>query len=74
MATTQNDLKAIDRFRVNVQQILDRRGMERKQLATLLGMSPQQLSNMLNGVYDPKVNDCERVATALGVSLARIFR
>lgn len=49
------------------------KGLSQKEVALSLTMNPSQYSKIENGKVDPQCSSIEKIANALGVSLASIF-
>ena len=59
-------------FSKRVKEICKIRGIQVKDLAGILGITPTGLSKAINQQY-PQLQTLERIATALGVSVAELF-
>ena len=62
-----------DDFRLNVQDVLERRGWTRRRLATILGVTPARITHLLNGRHDPGLEIVGRVAAALEVPVSDLL-
>ena len=69
----QNTLRAKDAFLLNLKIIMARRDLKPKDLAELMGVSKQQVSNIFNGEGSVTLNTVEKIATALGVEETDLF-
>jgi len=49
------------------------KGLSQKEVTLSLGMNPSQYSKIENGKVDPQCSSIEKIANALGISLAYIF-
>lgn len=61
------DVKLQDRFRENVNHILVERGLSRSDLARLMDVAPQYVTDYLQGYKSPGLNVITRFAAALDV-------
>ncbi len=62
-----------DDFRLNVQAVLDERNWPRTRLATVMGVTPGYVTQILNGHREPGLRVVERVADALDTPVARLL-
>jgi transcriptional regulator with XRE-family HTH domain len=56
-----------------IKKIREAKGLSQKEVALNLSMNPSQYSKIENGKVDPQCSSIEKIANALGVSLADIF-
>lgn len=56
-----------------IKKIREAKGLSQKEVALSLSMNPSQYSKIENGKVDPQCSSIEKIAGALGVSLANIF-
>ncbi|WP_368862173.1 helix-turn-helix domain-containing protein, partial [Pseudomonas sp. Xaverov 259] len=56
-----------------MKKIREAKGLSQKEVALSLTMNPSQYSKIENGKVDPQCSSIEKIANALGVSLASIF-
>lgn len=63
-----------DDFRNNVVALLEKRDMSRSDLARAMKVTPQFVSQLLNGTRDPGLAMAERVAHALGVEVSSLVK
>lgn len=61
-------------FRRNVVTLLELHGMSRSDLARAMGVTPQFVTQLLNGARDPGLSLVERVAEAIGVDITLLVR
>lgn len=59
-------------FNRRVAEICKDRGIQKKDLASILGITPTGLSKAINQDY-PQLQTLERIATALGVEVSELF-
>ena len=59
-------------FNKRVADLCKMRGVQKKDLANILGISPQGLSKAINQPY-PQLQTLERIAKALGVEVGELF-
>lgn len=59
-------------FNKRVAELCKLRGIQKKDLANILGITPQGLSQSINQQY-PQLQTLERIANALGVDVAELF-
>lgn len=59
-------------FNKRVTEICKDRGIQKKDLANILGITPTGLSKAINQDY-PQLQTLERIATALGVEVSELF-
>jgi transcriptional regulator with XRE-family HTH domain len=57
----------------NIKKIRISKGLSQKEVTLNAGLDPAQYSRIENGKTDPSVTTLERIAKAMGVSLANIF-
>ncbi len=57
----------------NIKQIRTAKGLSQKEVTINAGLDTAQYSRIENGKTDPSVTTLERIANAMGVSLAQIF-
>lgn len=63
-----------DDFRMNVITLLEKRGMSRSDLARAMGVTPQFVTQLLNGAREPGLAMVERVAEAIGVEVVALVK
>ena len=63
-----------DDFRTNVIALLEKRGMSRSDLARAMDVSPQFVTQLLNGARDPGLALVEKVADAFGVDVTTLVK
>lgn len=63
-----------DDFRNNVVTLLELNGMSRSDLARAMGVTPQFVTQLLNGSHDPGLAQVEKVANAIGVDITLLVR
>lgn len=56
-----------------IKKIREAKGLSQKEVALNLSMNPSQYSKIENGKVDPQCSSIEKIANALGISLADIF-
>ena len=59
-------------FAKRIKAICKERGIQIKDLANILGITPQGMSQAINQQY-PQLQTLERIANALGVDVADLF-
>lgn len=59
-------------FNKRVADLCKLRGIQKKDLANILGITPQGLSQSINQPY-PQLQTLERIARALGVEVGELF-
>ena len=57
----------------NIKRIRSAKGLSQKEVTINSGLDPAQYSRIENGKTDPSVSTLERIAKAIGVSLADLF-
>lgn len=57
-----------------IKACIESRGIRQKDLAEKMGCKEVSISRWVNGVRDPKSADLERLAKALGMEIALVFR
>lgn len=57
----------------NIKHIREAKKLSQKEVITAIGMGAAQYSRIENGKTDPSVGTLEKIAKALGVSLAELF-
>ena len=57
----------------NIKHIREAKNLSQKEVITAIGMGAAQYSRIENGKTDPSVGTLEKIAKALGVSLAELF-
>ena len=60
-------------MKLRIKHILKNRKMQISELATLVEISPQNLSKLINEKTKPSIETYERIATALGVPFTELF-
>ena len=58
----------------DIRKCMKDRGIRQKDLAKKMGCNEVSISRWINGVRDPKSADLERLAKALGMEIALVFR
>ena len=56
-----------------IKKTREAKGLSQKEVALTLSMNPSQYSKIENGKVDPQCSSIEKIANALGISLADIF-
>lgn len=56
----------------NIQRLLERKGLEQKQLAKKLEVAPSSVSDWVTGKTYPRHNKLEAIAKALGTTVAKL--
>ena len=56
-----------------IKSIRKAKGLSQKEVITTIGMGSAQYSRIENGKTDPSVTTLEKIATALGVTMAELF-
>ena len=56
-----------------IKSVRKAKGLSQKEVITTIGMGSAQYSRIENGKTDPSVTTLEKIATAMGVSLAELF-
>lgn len=56
---------------LNIKKAIKSRGMEVKEVASIMGISPTGLSQHING--NPSVETLNRIASAIGCDIAELF-
>jgi transcriptional regulator with XRE-family HTH domain len=56
-----------------IKKLREAKGLSQKEVALALSMNPSQYSKIENGKVDPQFSSIERIAKALGVSVADFF-
>jgi transcriptional regulator with XRE-family HTH domain len=62
-----DDMPLTQDFRTAVKRLLRERHMSQRDLARLLGIKDSPISQLLNGEYQPSMEQCEKVAAALNM-------
>lgn len=57
-----------------IEEVRDQKGVSRQELADLIGETRLQIWRLENGVTDVPAETAGRIADALGVSVASLFR
>lgn len=65
--------KSLICLKQGVQHVLRKKGVLQAELANLMGMQPQQLSRQLGGHADVRISLLDRLAEALGCSVAYLL-
>ncbi len=60
-------------FRLRIKEILDEKGLSQKELAEMMGKSPQYISNILNAEQGVSVNILIEFAKTLQVEFRDLF-
>ena len=68
------EFTAMDRVTNNIKEILHDLGWTQDDLAHEMGMDPSNLSKKLRQKNNARVETLSRIATALGVDIADLFR
>lgn len=55
-----------------IKKVREAKGLSQKEVALTLSMNPSQYSKIENGKVDPQFSSIEKIANALGVSIADI--
>lgn len=55
-----------------IKKVREAKGLSQKEVAITLSMNPSQYSKIENGKVDPQFSSIEKIANALGVSIADI--
>ena len=58
---------------LRIKEILKEKGMQVTELATLIEITPQNLSKLINEKTKPSIDTYERIAVALGVPFTDLF-
>lgn len=58
---------------LRIKEILKEKGIQVTELATLIGITPQNLSKLINEKTKPSIDTYERIATALNVPFTDLF-
>lgn len=58
---------------LRIKEILKEKGMQVSELATLIELSPQNLSKLINEKTKPSIETFERIADALNVPITDLF-
>lgn len=58
---------------LRIKEILKQKSMQVSELATLIGLSPQNLSKLINEKTKPSIETFEKIATALNVPISDLF-
>lgn len=66
--------RAMTRWGRNLERLREIRGVSKVKFAELLGVTPQQLSNLYHTVHNPQVRTLQQLADRLGVDVAELFR
>lgn len=67
-------VKAFNIFRTNLRRVMAEKGVTQEQLAERLGTKHPAISRILNGHRCPKLEACEKIADAIGVSLSDLLK
>lgn len=62
------------RWGYNLERLRRERKLSKVSFAQLIGMSPQQLGDLIHSTDNPKVSTLQRIAGAVGVDIAELFR
>lgn len=57
----------------NIKRIREAKGLSQKEVISAIGMDPGQYSRIENGKTDPSISTVEKIAKALGVTMAELF-
>ena len=57
----------------NIKRVREAKGLSQKEVITAIGMGAAQYSRIENGKTDPSVSTVEKIAKALGVTMAELF-
>ncbi|TXD72822.1 helix-turn-helix domain-containing protein [Aequorivita antarctica] len=57
----------------NIKRIREVKGLSQKEVITAIGMGAAQYSRIENGKTDPSISTVEKIAKALGISMAELF-
>lgn len=66
-------LRAKDAFILNLKAVMDKRGLSQSDLARLMDVSRQQVTNILNNDNNLTLNTTEKIAKALKVEETDLF-
>ncbi|SRX75242.1 HTH-type transcriptional regulator DdrOP3 [Aequorivita antarctica] len=69
VVTLSNNMKIGD----NIKRIREVKGLSQKEVITAIGMGAAQYSRIENGKTDPSISTVEKIAKALGISMAELF-
>jgi len=58
---------------LRIKEILKEKGMQVNELATLIDLSPQNLSKLINEKTKPSIETFERIAEVLNVPIGDLF-
>ncbi len=58
---------------LRIKEILKEKGIQVSELATLIELSPQNLSKLINEKTKPSIDTFERIADALNVHITELF-
>lgn len=66
-------MSSLTKLRSNIKAVMERDGVSQSALADRTGLSRPLLSNYLRGETSPGIDAIDRIAAALGVSVAHLF-
>jgi transcriptional regulator with XRE-family HTH domain len=72
--TLIKEVKKVPYVSKNVRKYMDKRGLKQFELAKLAGVSGATISELINGKKMPTVPILQKVAKALGVTIADLFK
>ena len=61
------------RFGNKLKSLRTQKGLTQEQLADATELSIDSISNMERGIFGPRFNNLEKIATALNVEVVRLF-
>ncbi len=62
-----------DMINNSIKRIREAKGLSQKEVITAIGMGAAQYSRIENGKTDPSISTVEKIAKALGVTMAELF-